>query len=604
MRKFGALPIMILLVLSSCSGNSQSDFEKYYNRRSDYFNNMPENMQNGAEGLAVLREIEATFDRLPTDQKKKFLKRMGDTYLTVSEIYAVQNNTENALAYLQKSADAGFKDPKFIARVKEFNGLRDHPTFIKIIDQMENGSAVPRVDLANVKIPANQLKKDLAVLKESLEEAHQGLYQYLTKENVDDLFLKAESSINSEMTSLEFYNIIAPLVASIKDGHTRVLVPDAPWTLKNRLPIGFTVIDNRIYVDKVYYPDEKKYMGAELQSINKLASSDILAYAMTHFSSDGDNITSKTYRFKNPSWFSDMVMILSGRTEKFDLVLKGEKEIGVKNITVDGITKDSLNALLSINSLPPAELKVIDESSTAILTIRTFAARKFKEYGINFSEFLQSGFASVKNKGIENLIVDVRGNGGGEDAFGRILFSYFVQKEFDYYASLTIAKDKFKLFDYVEGGQRTMPEDFATKNQKGTFDVTKKYNSNIGIQQPSSPRFDKHLYVLIDGGCFSTTSEFLSQVYANTNAEFIGEESGGNYYTNNSGIMAEVILPNSQLHVNIPMLQYTMAVPAEYPYKNHGIIPQHPVHPSVSDLTKNIDADMNYAIKLIKDRKQ
>ena len=123
---------------------------------------------------------------------------------------------------------------------------------------------------------------------------------------------------------------------------------------------------------------------------------------------------------------------------------------------------------------------------------------------------------------------------------------------------------------------------------------------DLGMHQPMSPRFAGNIYILIDGGCFSTTSEFLSQMHANTKAVFIGEESGGNYYSDNSGISADIILPNSKLQVNIPMLKYTIAVPEGYAYKAHGIIPQYIVLPTVKDREAKKDPVMEKAMELIK----
>jgi C-terminal processing protease CtpA/Prc len=583
------------------SASAQDSFEKFYNKQSDIYNNFSTEKQNSTEGLDILLEIEAQFNKLSPVQHKKFIRRMGDTFVGVSSIYAAQNNPGKAIEYMQKAFDArdGDIDPKYIARVKDFDNVRNLPEFKKIVDNFTRGKKPEIAVDFNTKVSSKNLKKDLAILKESLEEAHQGLYQYRTKKEIDELFTNAVASVNGPMTAFEFYQLIAPVVAAINDGHTQIVTPSAPAAAKNKIPLGLTVIDNRLYISKSYVPACDKMVGMEIESINNQPAAAIIQFALTNYSSDGENITHKLFSLSKPSRISDILMLMAGQNEKFSLAIKRNPQ----PVVIEGITRDSLNVLSMQTDKDLIRLEFLDTSSTAIITAPSFSASLYARYSFNMKAFLQKTLNEIAQKKTKNLIIDVRGNGGGEDAFGRMLYACFAEKDFTYYQSITIAKNSFKLFDYVEGGdQLKMPEDFAVKNQSGSFDVTKKYNSNIGLQQPMLPRFAGNIYILIDGGCFSTTSEFLSQMHANTKAVFIGEESGGNYYTDNSGINANIVLPNSKLQVNIPMLKYTISVPEGYAYRNHGIIPKYPVSPTLKDRLESNDPELAKAMELIKEQ--
>ena len=65
---------------------------------------------------------------------------------------------------------------------------------------------------------------------------------------------------------------------------------------------------------------------------------------------------------------------------------------------------------------------------------------------------------------------------------------------------------------------------------------------------------------MINGGSFSTTSEFLSQAHFHRRATFIGEESAGGYYGNSSGMVPLVTLPNTKVAVRVPLVTYHMSV--------------------------------------------
>lgn len=52
----------------------------------------------------------------------------------------------------------------------------------------------------------------------------------------------------------------------------------------------------------------------------------------------------------------------------------------------------------------------------------------------------------------------------------------------------------------------------------------------LGIQQPSEPHSSGKVLVLMNGGSFSTTCEFRSNLPYRKRATFVGEEAGGGYY--------------------------------------------------------------------------
>ena len=81
-------------------------------------------------------------------------------------------------------------------------------------------------------------------------------------------------------------------------------------------------------------------------------------------------------------------------------------------------------------------------------------------------------------------------------------------------------------------------------NDRGTYDYLD--HSNLGSHEPQGMSFGGPVVILQDGGSFSATSEFLSVVRHADRAVFVGEESGGGYYGNTSGLGTSVTLPNDR----------------------------------------------------------
>jgi C-terminal processing protease CtpA/Prc len=118
-----------------------------------------------------------------------------------------------------------------------------------------------------------------------------------------------------------------------------------------------------------------------------------------------------------------------------------------------------------------------------------------------------------------------------------------------------------------------------------------------GPQEGRPDRFGGKVYLLIDGGSGSSTSEFAAVAHYNGRATAIGEETGGTYYGNNSGTMPTLTLPNSGVMVVVPLFQFVMAV-SGVP-NDRGIMPDHPVTPTVADFVSGVDTELEYTLALI-----
>ncbi|MBK9411997.1 MAG: hypothetical protein IPN61_01000 [Bacteroidetes bacterium] len=100
--------------------------------------------------------------------------------------------------------------------------------------------------------------------------------------------------------------------------------------------------------------------------------------------------------------------------------------------------------------------------------------------------------------------------------------------------------------------------------------------------------------MLINGGSFSNSGIVASCLKRNTKTTFVGEETGGNDKVL-AGNIKEIILPFSQIEVQIPTKQFMLD--NDLPLTGRGTIPDLPFQQNSSIDTS--DATLNYVIKKI-----
>jgi len=215
--------------------------------------------------------------------------------------------------------------------------------------------------------------------------------------------------------------------------------------------------------------------------------------------------------------------------------------------------------------------------------------------------FLKHAFEAIQSKGSRALILDVRENVGGEDELGELLFSYLADAPFKYYDDIIVNKWKgsFSFTAKYTDPHRDLnvPEGVAEPRADGRAHITLAGEPLLGLQQPSKPTFTGRVFVLINGGSFSTTAEFLSVLDSHHRGTFIGEESGGGYYGNTSGSAARIVLPNTRLVIYIPAMDVYVAGSGDHGAAR-GVIPDFPVQHSIADLIAGVDKDFELALEL------
>jgi hypothetical protein len=441
--------------------------------------------------------------------------------------------------------------------------------------------------------PAEALKEDLKVLWDMLEEGHGGFDRYTPVSVLRKSFDEALNGLSGPLTELGFYLRLLPLIAEVKDGHTRALVsPPAATFLDDQpiaMPFGLRFLGGKTYVFRNLSSDASITEGSELLTVNGMPMGEVLSKLLPLIPNDAGIPTRKFRQLEFPATFGRLFALRFGRPDSYKLRLRPYRSRDVREITVPGIKGKDVVRILYERYPDAAERRPLYEltfrGTTAVLTIRSFGDDPEKG-SLPYPEFLKNTFRALEEKKTPNLIIDLRGNGGGRDEYGLLLFAHVMDRPFLYYWAMETKKDRYDLFRFTDESAKDV-EDLAKqvkKNARGRFDVLG--HPNLGLQKSQDPRFTGRVAILIDGLSFSATGETTSLFHFHKKAVFFGEECGSGYGST-SGFMVMATLPNTRIQIRIPLVLYTMAVDG-YP-KDRGIIPDVPVSPTIEDLLAGRD---------------
>ncbi len=448
--------------------------------------------------------------------------------------------------------------------------------------------------IARSNYTARQLTEDVDYLKETLEKIHPGLYWYTDKGMLDNEFKIVKDKLRKRNTEADFFQLLSSLIEKIHCGHTDIS-PSLAKAEYQQLYQKLFPLDLWINGDSalVTTSNDNIRKGARIMAINGHEMPEIIARMRSGIVSDGFNITHKDFQLNNK--FPALFARYFSSKDTFDIKMQNP-DGQIKNVEMVGKTENEEKS----RKTDQAEFIIYDSLQTARLTIPSFSSNP------DFPLFLQKAFGQIKSANIKNLIIDLRNNQGGRDEYGRLLFSYLARKPFRYYKNISVATQDTTVLNRLFFGEvpfnSAIPDYVASiQAENGFYAYTS--HSNLGLHQPKEEAFKGAVYILINGGAFSSAAEFASIAHTNHRAVFIGEETGGGYYGNCSLGTPTLTLPNSQIRITIPIAKYELAVSKNIP-AGHGVISDHQITYYAPDVLQNRDKELEFCFRIIRASKK
>lgn len=416
--------------------------------------------------------------------------------------------------------------------------------------------------------PAEILRKDLEEIKNILITNHPAPYRFTDKAEFEKFYNEQLQKINRPMSLGEYFLIAAPLVESLHCGHTWISLPDEFWDNEEALffPMGLIFSGDKAYAATTGNINEVPN-GSQVVSINKIAVSDIVESTKRLVNYDAKSKTGKLANFGHS--FPDLFAIQYGNNDSYQVnfILPGKTNMQI--LTMIPVSRKAAwrNPVSTLSgSFPMGDelnLKIMKDESLAVISIPSFGYYNNQQ---KFYTFLDSAFEQIHKSSTNNLILDLRNNSGGDPICASRLLSYLEKQPTTYFA---------KLYKGYEALAQPIP--VSGKNA-----------------------FSGNLYVLINGGSFSSTGHLCALLKYLKRAIFVGEETGGTYECNDDHIGVQTTA--THLNINVARMTYTTAV--KDISRETGIMPDYPVNPTMDDVLAGRDAVKLYAINLSKTKQK
>jgi len=378
---------------------------------------------------------------------------------------------------------------------------------------------------ADAPIASDALQADLRFLRAEIERIHPEPGLFVSRETLRLAFERIEEQFRQPMGRGQAWRTLATLNPLFADGHMFVTQPDWRSAARAHVAAGGALFPYEVQVDAAGAMTivAGKLAGVRIERINGVPAARVARELLGLMAGDTPALQANllSRRFWLYYWQ------VYGAPQRFDLVLaQGGKS---RTVTVAG------SAALPSSVAEPTFAQTYGfellPNQAALLTINQFQWPDPQA----FYDFTKDAFTKIRDAGVTTLIIDVRGNTGGNDDMWKFgILPYVADKP---------ARNGSSYIKKVIAGRASGTEQVG--------DVVHGFGDTWVAPQPDNPlRFTGTTYVLVGRLTYSSAVLFSNVMQDFGFAKLAG--AGGYARARQTGGVVNVTLPNTGLEITIP----------------------------------------------------
>ncbi|HEY0057841.1 MAG TPA: S41 family peptidase, partial [Flavisolibacter sp.] len=296
------------------------------------------------------------------------------------------------------------------------------------------------------KYPKQELLKDYNLMQNILEEQHPGIYWYLGKDSMDMYFERGRAMLQDSMTEPEFRRVLSYAISKLGCGHTSVRASKGfvrnSDSLRNRsFPLGFKIWKDTALVTYNMLPSTSPVKrGAIVTAIDGRPMQQVVDSLFQFLSTDGYNLTHKYQTLSNRGTFSSLYLSVFGyrpsfhvsfidssgsaRSDSIPIYISRRDTTVRADSTRPPVPRYSRKERKKATLVSARSMRFDTSLSTAFMELNTF------QKSGKLRRFFTSSFKKLHRSGTQNLVIDLRTNGGGNVTNSNLLTRYLAARPF------------------------------------------------------------------------------------------------------------------------------------------------------------------------------
>lgn len=287
-----------------------------------------------------------------------------------------------------------------------------------------------------------EVLSDVDYLESSLESIHPDPFYVLPRQRFAQTLdsIRGVVATQEKWNEKELYCLLNPVVASLRDGHTRLVTPNK-ITMKSFLwgsrilPLGVEEEGEKLLVK--HNLDAKRNpipQRSEITSINGLSADVVISTLINN--KYGERDAMRRYDV-NPYTFSRNLWLYMGFNKRFVLDYRTPEGVE-RQASLKGIYQPSFYNRLDKKN--PKKQSGLVEGNNGLYYESVDGRCGIIEYGhfggAGDSTFFHDVFALATQHGVEYLFLDLRGNGGGSTSTYPHILSYLTSDTLDLFSQV------------------------------------------------------------------------------------------------------------------------------------------------------------------------
>ncbi|MDE7411114.1 MAG: hypothetical protein K2M94_03655 [Paramuribaculum sp.] len=386
--------------------------------------------------------------------------------------------------------------------------------FIHIYRRAVNPYENPPLDIQTVAssgmLTRQQAIFDIDALIDGISNVHPDMFSVCKQTEFFHAVNKLKQSIPDSIGIPELYLNLTRIVSMLGDGHTHLLLPEEIVLTDSEyfMPLFINVTPEKS-LKTIWCKGNMIPYNSDIISINGISADSLIINMLPLESGERDHFKLMRVNYDFTGLFKLMYP-----ADKYDIAYHTNKSKNVKTVTLYPEKWDKIKSHFAVNqdnlSTTPYSYTIDTSQNLAILDFKSFRDENQMKF------FADSMFRELRDKNIDNLIIDLRENGGGNSMVGDILLRYICPTPF-------IQMDKI-LIRITPLTTRLL----NARNDTAEFTLIESPESDY-IQPLSTDNgfYKGNIYLLTSSKTFSAAASFAWLFSQCGIGKIIGEETGG-----------------------------------------------------------------------------